>query len=201
LEKKSVTYSNNLFIEFEDAQAIEPNEEVTLFDWGNIIVRSINKNEDGSLSLIGETNLQGDPKLPKKKIMWIACSTSISTVNVDDSIPVIIRELDYLITKKKLEEGDEIKDFINPDSLRDTEALGESSLRVLNKGDKLQLMRRGYFICDRSFTQGKPMILIMIPDGKARQHSALASHASIAHKEREKEKEKEKEKGKSPAKH
>lgn len=45
--------------------------------------------------------------------------------------------------------------------------MGDPNLRNLNKGDKLQLERRGYFICDEPFVFGnKPLVLVKIPDGK-----------------------------------
>jgi hypothetical protein len=40
-------------------------------------------------------------------------------------------------------------------------------MRNLNVGDKLQLERRGYFICDAPYVFGnKPLVLVKIPDGK-----------------------------------
>lgn len=47
------------------------------------------------------------------------CSVSLSVdaaVDVwqEDTVPVVMTEFDYLISKKKLEEDEDFKDFINP---------------------------------------------------------------------------------------
>jgi len=181
LGNKVLTLSRNVLLEGEDAKAIEVNEEITLVDWGNAIVRKLIHNSENQLiGLEGELHLAGDPKTTKKRLTWIGLESG------DETIPIVLREYDFLITKKKLDEDDELEPFINPHTLFVTEALGEPALRTLNQGDKLQLIRRGYFICDSPYLgPTKPLILISIPDGKARQHSALSAHTSIAHQKKE----------------
>lgn len=40
-------------------------------------------------------------------------------------------------------------------------------MRLLQKGDILQLERKGYYIVDRAYVRpGKPMVLFSIPDGR-----------------------------------
>jgi hypothetical protein len=56
--------------------------------------------------------------------------------------PVILRELDHLITKKKPEEDDRIEDIVNKASLVDSVAIGDPAIRNLKKGDRIQLERR-----------------------------------------------------------
>lgn len=101
-------------------------------------------------------------RIQKKKIHWVG--------KLDDQVtPVILRELDHLVTKPKIEDDDDIKTIINPESKVDTKAIGDPLLKTLARGEKLQLERRGYFIVDKpAFPQGEPMILIKIPDGKAK---------------------------------
>lgn len=51
----------------------------------------------------------------------------------------------------------------------ETEALGDANMRTLQKGDIIQLMRRGYFIVDAPAVRpGKPMVLLSIPDGRSK---------------------------------
>lgn len=45
-------------------------------------------------------------------------------------------------------------------------ALGDANLRKLQKGDIIQLERKGYFIIDQPFLKAQPMVLFAIPDGK-----------------------------------
>ena len=49
----------------------------------------------------------------------------------------------------------------------ETEALGDSNMRILQKGEVIQLERKGYYIVDRPYLRpGKPMVLLNIPDGR-----------------------------------
>ena len=71
--------------------------------------------------------------------------------------------------KKKIEEGDNIADLVNADSMKEEAALGDANMRSLNKGDVLQLERKGYFIVDEPYISAKkPMTLLYIPDGRSK---------------------------------
>jgi hypothetical protein len=59
------------------------------------------------------------------------------------------QEFDFLITVKVLEESDELEKVLNPHSKIVKKALGEPSLRALNKGDKIQLERMVKRVCAR----------------------------------------------------
>ena len=61
-------------IDGEDANLVEINEEVTLMDWGNAIVRKVQKDAATGkvVAIEGELNLQGDFKKTKKKLTWLA---------------------------------------------------------------------------------------------------------------------------------
>ena len=49
----------------------------------------------------------------------------------------------------------------------ETEALGDSNMRILQKGEVIQLERKGYYIVDKPYLRpGKPMVLLNIPDGR-----------------------------------
>ena len=76
-----------------------------------------------------------------------------------------------MITKKKLEEEDDVKDYVTKQSEFITLALGDSNMRKLKYGDVIQIERKGYYICDKPLdASGKGSIhLIAIPDGKASQ--------------------------------
>lgn len=46
-------------------------------------------------------------------------------------------------------------------------------MRTLQKGDVLQLERKGYFIVDEPLTKpGKPIVLFNIPDGRVKNMNA-----------------------------
>ncbi len=47
---------------------------------------------------------------------------------------------------------------------------GDSNMRTLQKGDIIQLERKGYFIVDEPLLRpGKPIVLFAIPDGKEKK--------------------------------
>src|SRR6266571_1186518 len=79
-------------------------------DWGNAIVRSKGKDANGNItSLTMDLNLEGDFRKTKKKITWLAQPTTGHPL-----AQVCLVDFDYLITKKKLEENDDLKDFVTP---------------------------------------------------------------------------------------
>jgi len=57
---------------------------------------------------------------------------------------------------------------VNPHTKFEFTAQGDPNMRTLQKGDIIQLERKGYFIVDAPLLKaGKPMVLLSIPDGKA----------------------------------
>ncbi|KAL7610219.1 hypothetical protein Lser_V15G14393 [Lactuca serriola] len=91
---KTTTFTNKIWIEQADAKAISPNEEITLMDWGNAIVREINKDKKGNVTeLIGVLHLDGSFKTTKLKLTWLP--------HTNELVPLTLVEFGYLITKKK----------------------------------------------------------------------------------------------------
>lgn len=56
----------------------------------------------------------------------------------------------HLITKKKIEEGDNFEDFVNNNSQSEEPALGDANMRNLKHGEVIQIERKGYYICVRT---------------------------------------------------
>ncbi|KAH6818986.1 Glutamyl/glutaminyl-tRNA synthetase [Perilla frutescens var. frutescens] len=158
--EKAVTYSNRLWIEYADAESISVNEEITLKDWGNAIVKEIKKDENGIITqLVGVLHLEGNVKKTKLKLTWLP--------DANELVRLTLVDFDYLITKKKLEEDEDFVDVVNPCTRTETSALGESDMRNLKRGDVIQLERKGYYRCDVPMIRpSKPIVLFAIPDGK-----------------------------------
>lgn len=136
-------------------------------NWGNTIVRSKITNPSGKIiSMVMDLNLAGDFRKTKKKVTWLAQPPAAPLANVT------LLDYDYLITKKKLEEDDDVKDFVTPVTEFRVDALADRNVRDLKKGDILQFERKGYFIYDGEVKGKKEFI--RIPDGKA---AGLASKA------------------------
>lgn len=116
--------------------------------------------------LEGEFDPDGDIKAAKRKLSWLA--------DAPENIPVILSEFDNLLSKEALEEDDKFEDFINPDTQAQTEVVGDAGLKMLKEHDILQLERRGFYRVDRPYVnESKPLMLFMIPDGKAKSMSGM----------------------------
>eukprot|EP00761_Pharyngomonas_kirbyi_P013214 gb/GECH01013241.1/.p1 GENE.gb/GECH01013241.1/~~gb/GECH01013241.1/.p1 ORF type:complete len:727 (+),score=193.33 gb/GECH01013241.1/:1-2181(+) len=157
LGNKKCFYYREVYLEQDDAQLLKDQEEVTLIDWGNAIIDHVEKDGDQVTQVTGHLHLSGDVKKTQKKLTWLAIR--------DELIPVKTVHYGHLITKEILDDNDEFRDYINPHSKVDSYSIGDEQLKDLKKGDKLQLERRGYFICDQAF-DGEHVILIEIPDGR-----------------------------------
>jgi len=155
--KKIVKRQTEIWIDGTDADLVSTGEEITLMEWGNCIIEH---KGDGVMS--GKLNLSGDFKKTKWKWTWLPVS--------DEAIPLLLLYFDYLITKKRLDEEDNFEEFVNSDTVKTIEAMGDQNMRVLSKGDIIQLERKGYFIVDRPFWKSTmPMILFNIPDGRMKK--------------------------------
>jgi glutamyl-tRNA synthetase len=143
-------------------------------DWGNAIVRSKTTDSAGTITaLTMELNLDGDFR-KTKKITWLAQPTPAHPL-----VDATLIDYDYLITKKKLEESDDVKDFVTPVTEFREDALADANVRELERGDIIQFERRGYYVFDGVADRGagKTWEFILIPDGRA---AGLASKAGAA---------------------
>jgi glutamyl-tRNA synthetase len=105
-----------------------------------------------------------------RKLNWLA--------QCDDLVPAQLVEFDYLISKDKLEETDELLDNLTAVTRAESAAFVDPCMRGLRAGDVVQLERRGFFRCDAPFgaTGGdSPLVLFMIPDGKTSAMSTLTT--------------------------
>jgi len=167
LGNKKVTFSNTVLLEQEDAASFELNEEFTLMDWGNAFVRDIKKDENGTVTGLDlDLHLEGDFKKTKKKVTWLSYG--------DEIADVVLCDFDYLLTKKKLEEGDEVADFLTPVTEFKTPAYADANVKELKHGDIIQFERKGFYIVDAVSTDSTPAFFNRIPDGKA---TSMASKA------------------------
>ena len=139
-------------------------------DWGNAIVRSKEVDASGTIvSLTMNLNLDGDFQKTKKKITWLAQPTSDNPL-----ASVALVDFDYLITKKKLQDEDEVADFVTPVSEFKELAYADVNVLDLQRGDIIQFERKGYYIYDNEVDGIREFF--KIPDGKA---AGIASKASL----------------------
>ncbi|KAF9566360.1 glutamate-tRNA ligase [Agrocybe pediades] len=174
-EKKTV-YSSNILIEQEDAASFdyEHNEEITLMDWGNAIVKSKEVDASGAVtSVTMDLNLEGDFRKTKKKITWLAQPTP------EHPLPsATLVDFDYLITKKKLEENDNVADFVTHITEFKEYAYADANILDLQKGDIIQFERKGYYIYDNEVNGEREFF--KIPDGRSAGIASKAGPPAIA---------------------
>ncbi|KAI9480711.1 MAG: tRNA synthetases class I, catalytic domain-containing protein [Benjaminiella poitrasii] len=169
LGNKKTHYGPKIYLDQEDAKSLEEGEEITLMDWGNMFVRKIVKKGDEVTSVDLEAHLEGDFKKTKKKLTWLTAD--------EDVIEILLLDYDYLITKKKVEDGDDVKDLVTPVSEFKYAAIADGNTKNLKVGDIIQFERKGYFILDALATASEPAHFIRIPDGKA---ASMASKADTS---------------------
>jgi glutamyl-tRNA synthetase len=160
---KKVAYSSAILLEQEDAASFEQDEEITLMNWGNAIVRKISTGLNPLSSTVTELelelHLEGDFKKTKKKVTWLAAEGQ-------ELIPVELVDFDFLITKDKLEEGDEVEDFLTPETEFRTLAMADCNVAECKEGDIIQFERKGFFRIDKPFLHGEPAVAFNIPTGR-----------------------------------
>jgi len=165
--KRLIRTYNKVLLEKVDTEDITLGENIVLMRWGVVKITQV----EGELQ--GEYVPDGDFKKAKRKISWMA--------QVPEQLSATLFEFDNLISKEKLEEDDDFKDFINPNTLASSEAIGDFGLKNLQKNEIIQLERRGYYRVDQPYiSKDKGLILFMIPDGKAKAMSGLTG--KLAHR-------------------
>ena len=159
---KKVAFSQDLIMDQADAKTFKQDEEITIMQWGNAFVRSIGAGEPIP-TLSCELNLQGDVRATEKKVTWLA-------EKGQNLIPAELWEFDYLITKDKLEEDDDLEQFLNPTTATMEEALCDENVARYKRDDIIQLERRGYYRVDKGYNEGdeKKIVLFLIPTGKGK---------------------------------
>lgn len=167
LGQRLVRISPDVLLETVDTEGMVVGEMFVLVRWGVMKLLKV----DGGLE--AEYVPDGDFKTAKRKLSWIAA--------VDANTPCVLTEFDNLVTKEKLEEDEDFKEFLNPCTLATTDIIGDAGLKMLQKNEIIQLERRGYYRVDRPYMgRDKPLILFMVPDGKVKAMGGLAG--KLAHR-------------------
>lgn len=167
LGTRQVTYSGKIILEQIDVKSFAINEEITLMNWGNAIVRCM----DGSDPIVAvdlELHLEGDVKKTDKKVTWLSTEGQ-------DLVAAKLSSFGYLMTKDKLGKNDDWEDFMTKgeDFYSTSDALIDENAMNLKVGDIMQLERKGYYRVDEEYGGlGRPLVLFSIPTGKASRKSS-----------------------------
>ncbi|XWS64387.1 hypothetical protein CRYUN_Cryun05aG0000500 [Craigia yunnanensis] len=91
--EKATTYTRKIWIDYADAECITVDEEVTLMDWGNVVMKEIIKDHDGNITLlVGVLHLEGSVKTTKLKLTRL--------VETSELVNLSLVEFDCLIKNK-----------------------------------------------------------------------------------------------------
>eukprot|EP00300_Choanocystis_sp_HF-7_P010496 c16976_g1_i2.p1 GENE.c16976_g1_i2~~c16976_g1_i2.p1 ORF type:complete len:525 (+),score=145.29 c16976_g1_i2:3-1577(+) len=160
--KRVIVLAKDLWLEQADAASLEVKQKITLMNWGNATVEDITKTAAG---LVTHVKVAVDPEdkdfKDTLKLTWLA-------QHPDNQVELSLVTVDHLITKDKLEDEDDVADYVTTPSKVAVAAIGDISLRTAERGSSLQLERKGFYIVDRALTDSRPMELIFIPDGKTK---------------------------------
>ncbi|KYO43573.1 bifunctional glutamate/proline--tRNA ligase isoform X2 [Alligator mississippiensis] len=168
---KPVWYGSRVLIEGADADTLTEGEMVTFINWGNIIIAKIHRNPNRKIvSIDAKLNLENKDYKKTAKITWLTDTPSAPL------IPSVCVNYEHLITKPVLGKDEDFKQYVNRHSKQEELMLGDPCLKELEKGDIIQLQRRGFFICDQPYEpispyscKEAPCILIYIPDGHTKE--------------------------------
>lgn len=132
-------------------------------DWGNAIIRTKEMSSTGLvICLKADLHLAGDFRKTEKKITWLADPARSCRPLAN----VTLLDYDYLITKKKLDEDDDVANVVTAVTEFRVEALGDVNVLSMKGGEMIQFERKGYYRVDRVTSSGV-VECVQIPDGKA----------------------------------
>lgn len=124
------------------------------------------RKDSGEIDFLeGETQLDNKDFKNTLKLTWLA-ETSLAPLT-----PVTCIHYDNIMTKAKLDENDKFEDFVNYHSKHAYDIVGEPEMAQLKQGDIIQILRKGYYVCDSPYDAAskKPCCLLNIPDGATKE--------------------------------
>ncbi|KAK9303850.1 hypothetical protein QLX08_004581 [Tetragonisca angustula] len=185
---KQVLIGSQLYIERDDANLLIEGQNITLINWGNILIKKIEKENNVIKQIIAQLNLENKDYKNTLKITWLSAS---SDKNEDDTnkvnlIPCYTVYFNHIICKPVLGKDDDYKDFVAKETRIEVQMLGEIALKRVEKGEIIQLQRKGFFRCDVPYapispfsSREQPLILFHIPDGHATDTRSTETTSNI----------------------
>jgi glutaminyl-tRNA synthetase len=162
-DKRMVPFSREIYIEREDFMEdppkkffrLSPGSEVRLKYAYIIQCNSVVKDASGQITEIHCTYFP-DTKSGMETTRKV--KGTLHWVNASDAVEAEVRLYDRLFTvaePEDVKEGEDFKDFINPDSLKVITGYCEPHARTAKPGQGFQFERTGYFCADKDSTSEK----------------------------------------------
>lgn len=120
---KALLMGKYCWIEKDDADTIQEGEKIALRNYGKVLITKKGE-ENGVSTILGQLDLADQDFKKAKIITWI---------NADEATTVELNlvEFDHLITKKKIEENDDVTLLVNKASRIEYTAIAEGCMRNL----------------------------------------------------------------------
>jgi bifunctional glutamyl/prolyl-tRNA synthetase len=145
--EKTVHYGPTVLIDGADAEQLKAGENATFINWGNLLVKAVNRGPDGKVTSVeAEDNTDNKDFKKTLKLTWLCADEARCPLT-----PVVQVYYDHIISKAILDKDDDFKQFVGKDTKLEVEMLGDPELKSLKKGDIVQVQRRGFFICDSEY--------------------------------------------------
>jgi len=145
LGKRRIIVLSNILADHEDFIDVKLNDRYTLIGIGNTIVANLDP-------IILQYNKNDPDYKSTKKITWLP--------DDDTNIKLVVRSFGHLLSKPKLDSGDNILDIFNKNSLTETTWLFEKSIIEMGIGSVFQAMRKNYCYVDKNNDR---MIINIVP--------------------------------------
>ncbi|KAI4469059.1 prolyl-trna synthetase [Holotrichia oblita] len=164
--EKELWIGPKILIDSVDAESLKEGENATFINWGNLLIKKINRENGKVTSVNAQTNIENKDYKKTLKLTWLAETDKAGFT------PTYCVYFDHIISKALLGKDEDFKQFIGHQTRVEYQMLGDPELKKLKKGDIIQLQRRGYFIVDVPYgalnlntCREQPIILFNIPDG------------------------------------
>ena len=182
--QKTVWRGPTIVIDGVDAEALKEGENTTFINWGNMIINKVHKKNDKVDFVEATPNLDNKDFKKTLKVTWLA---KVPDESQADFTPTVCVHFDHIISKPVLDKNDEFKNFVNKNTETKIDMLGDPELKNLQKGEIIQIQRRGFFIVDKPYSapnpnlcKTNPIVLISIPDGTPDSYGAPGKKAVSA---------------------
>jgi len=174
--KKLLQLSNRVLLDIGEAEDLKVGQKVTLMHFGgNCEILEINQ-KNGKVVSVRAKYLSQDTNFKKTpKLLWVA--------DTCDKVQLELVELDYLFTCDSLPKDEPWEKYLTPKTWLSRSSFGECSMRLLKKGEHVQLTKLGFWIVDKAYVNEQNAVrLIYVPDGQTKAASALAEKKSLVKK-------------------
>ncbi|XP_050316358.1 bifunctional glutamate/proline--tRNA ligase [Anthonomus grandis grandis] len=165
-----------ILIDRADADCLKEGENATFINWGNLLIKKINKESGKITSVEAVPNLENKDYKKTLKLTWLAETEKAPFT------PTYCVYFDHLMSKALLGKDEDFKQFVGHETRKEVQVLGDPELRKLKKGDIIQVQRKGFFKVDVAYEpptpftgRAKPVVLFYVPDGSTKDPAFGAS--------------------------